>query len=260
MPIVSEPLPLGEHRVLILKYLRGLPLPFTSVAATIIDERMPPEDSHVMLRSTLVLWAAKACGHDLHDAVPVAAAFELFDRFMLLHDELVDTQAGGQRQESAVVARWGLGQSLNAGDAIFALALRSLAEDVHDADRRLRVAAVVTRAVLQSIEGRTADTYLSARGASQGFLSRVRSVRRRSASLTGAALESGAIVAGADERVSRGFSRAGRLLDVAGSTPEAGLAERVANKAIAVIERCVPDQRQMAALVEVARYIARAAA
>jgi geranylgeranyl pyrophosphate synthase len=261
MPTVSEPLPLGEHRSRVLKYLRALSRPFTSVAAAIIEERLPPEDSRVMLRSTLVLWAARACGEDSPDALPVAASFDLFDRFMLLHDELIDRPAAGERNESPVIARWGLGQSLNAGDAIFALALRSLADDVVNAKRRLRVASLVTGAVLEAIEGRTNDVERNARGAHDGGLfSRVRSVRRRSASLTGAALESGALVAGAPDHILRGFNRAGRLLDVAGSTADGALARRVAAKAVDALERCAPDRTQLASLDEVVRYVAYRAA
>ena len=78
-----------------------------------------------------VLWACAAQTRDLADALPVAAAFDLFDRFMLLHDELADESA-------ATVARWGLGQSLNAGDALYALAFRTLASDVQHPQRRLQ--------------------------------------------------------------------------------------------------------------------------
>jgi hypothetical protein len=259
MPLVSEPLPLGEHRARVLSYLRGIALPFTSVAGTIIEERLPPEDQHVLLRSSLVLWACLACGGDTRDALPVAAAFDLLDRFMLLHDELIDGPPQSSRSESPV-GRWGLGQSLNAGDALFALALRALAEDVGNAERRLGVASLVTRAVLVAIEGRTDDIERTARGRGDGLLARVRSMRRRSATLTGAALEAGALVAGAPEHVLRAFNRAGRLIDVAGSGDDPALARRVAAKAAAVIERCVPDRTQLGAFEEVVRYVATRAA
>ena len=92
-PASPQSLPLGEHRARILAYLRGVTLPLQSVAWTIIEERRRAGNDDLMLRSNLVLWACAACGgaeRERADALPVAAAFDLFDRFMLLHDELVE--------------------------------------------------------------------------------------------------------------------------------------------------------------------------
>lgn len=226
MTTISTPQPpLGEHRANVREYLRALDLPFESVAGTIVRERLATEDDEDLLRSSLVLWACAACGGDLRDALPVAASFHLFDRFVSLHDGLVDGS----------VEHWGLGQSLNAGDALYALAFRTLADGVIDAQRRLAVAGLVARAVLESIEGRNVDIE---RSESDGLLPQVRSVRRRVAALTGAALGSGAIIAGANERIVRGFIRAGYLLAVAATVEEPKLANRVGAKAREAIARC----------------------
>jgi geranylgeranyl pyrophosphate synthase len=196
-----------------------------------------------------------ACEGNGDDAVPVAAAFEFFDRFMLLHDELVEDDA----QTGQALARWGLGQSLNAGDALYALALRALAEDVIDAGRRLEVAAFVARAILDAIEGRNVDVGRFSRGERDGFFARIRSLRRRSAALSGAALQAGAAIAGASEEVRRGFDRAGRLLDaaaIAAASNESSIAERLVEKAVASVERCLEDSAQAENFAEVARYVA----
>src|ERR1700678_1785516 len=162
MPTTFEPLPLGEYRASILQYLRGITLPLRSTAWTIIERSSENTEGRSLLRPTLVLWACDACGGPLQDALPVAAAVDLFDRFMYLHDELVadasDADAG------SLVARWGLGQSLNAGDALYALALRTLAQDVVDVERRSSVASSLGRAVLEAIEGRTSDVDREVRG------------------------------------------------------------------------------------------------
>lgn len=254
----DPPLPLGEHRASVFEYLRGVALAPRSVACAIIEERRPPADDRPLLRPSLVLWAAAACGSDLRDALPVAAAFDLFDRFMLLHDELVDAPA--QSSPESPVARWGLGQSLNAGDALYALALRTLARDVVHPERRLRAASLVTRAVLEAIEGRTSDIEAGARGRGNGLLARVRSVRHRSAALTGAALEAGALLAGAAPSVQQGFGRAGRLLDVAGTSADPTLARRLTGKAIDVVSRCIPHPQELGAFKEVAGYVVTRAA
>ncbi|MGA8533447.1 MAG: polyprenyl synthetase family protein [Candidatus Tumulicola sp.] len=268
-PASFESLPLGEHRARVLEYLRGNAWPFRSVARSIIEQWHIAERERLMLRPNLVLWACAACGggpEAMADALPVAAAFDLFDRFMLLHDELVEevdaTTAPVSRDPSPTVARWGLGQSLNAGDALYAMALRALAQDVGDPQRRLRAASLVTRAVLEAIEGRTDDVERIARGRTSrdGLLARVRSVRRRSATLTGAALEAGALIAVAPANVCRGFDRAGRLLAAAASSDEPLLASRLAAKALDSIERCISDRTQVAAFENVARHVATKAA
>jgi hypothetical protein len=255
-PSSFESLPLGEHRARLLEYLRGISLPVGSVAATIIAERRQTDLEQLMLRPNLVLWAYAACGgtaQTSRDALAVAAAFDLFDRFMLLHDELV---------EEKDVARWGLGQSLNAGDALYAMALRALAQDVVDPQRRLSVASLVTRAVLEAIEGRTNDIERGARGSrvDDGLLARVRSMRRRSAALTGAALEAGALLAGANAPVRRAFNRAGRLVAAAADSHEPLLAQRLAVKAVASIERCIPRRTHVEAFENVVRHVANRAA
>lgn len=258
MPPASAPLPLGEHRARVLEYLRGVAPPGPSVAGTIIEERRPAADRPLLLRPGLVLWACAACDGDLSDAVSVAAAFDLFDRFMLLHDELVE--APPQANPGSLVARWGLGQSLNAGDALYAMALRALAQDVRDPQRRLRAAALVTRAVLESIEGRTSDIEAGTLGSGAGLLARVRSMRRRSAVLTGAALVAGAVIAEAAPATLQGFDRAGRLLDVAATSDDPAIARRLAGKSVAVVAGCIPDRRQLPSFEEVARYVVARAA
>jgi geranylgeranyl diphosphate synthase type I len=237
-----------------LEYLGGIALPFTSVAGTIVREWLGASaDERDLLRPSLVLWANDACGARSRDALPVAASFAFFDRFMLLHDELVEPLA-----QSGSVAQWGLGQSVNAGDALYALALRTLAEDVEDAPRRLAAASVVSKAVLESIEGRNNDVERTARGARDGRYSQMRSVRRRSAVLTGAAVRAGALLAGASEPVVRGFDRIGRLLDaaIAVSPLDSLLGARVRDRAIAVASRWIADRRSLDAFEEVVRFVA----
>jgi len=257
MPQTSAPLPLGEHRARVLEYLRSIALPQRSVAAAIIDERRPPVERRLLLRPILVLWAAAACGAGRRDATPVAAAFDLFDRFMLLHDELVEAPAQGRT--GSPVARWGLGQSLNAGDALYALALRALAQDVVEPERRLRVAGLVTRAVLEAIEGRASDTQAGAAARKNGLFGRVRSQRRRSAALTAAAMEAGAAIAGAPAGVCREFRRAGALLDLAAAAGDRALAARVGARALAAVARGMPDGSAMPEFEEVVRYVVAAA-
>ncbi len=228
---------LSDHRALVARYLRGIVISFASVAGTIIAERLPAECAHEPMRPCLTLWSCAACGGRLEDALPVAGALDLFDRFLVLHDELVD-------ETVPTVARWGLGQSLNAGDALYALAFRTLAADVVAAPGRLVAAKLIARAVLRAIEA----------GSDAKGMGRL----RRSAALTGAALQAGAVVAGAPDYVARSFGRAGRFVGLAAAIDDRPLSERLVRKATAALKDHVsPDE--LAAFRDAAAFVARRA-
>jgi geranylgeranyl diphosphate synthase type I len=233
MTSLSETLPLSAHRASVARYLEGIEISFNSVAGQIIAERLPVRCARDPIRPSVLLWACVANGGDTGEALPVAAAFDLFDRFMLLHDELADDSA-----ES--IARWGLGQSLNAGDALYALAFRMLASDVGDAQRRLEAARIAGEAVLEAIEG--PETAMEGRCA-----------------LTGAALQAGAVIGGACGDVALAFGRAGRALGMAGQATDTADARRFAEQSLTLLK---PHTRKedLDAFAEVALYVARRAA
>jgi hypothetical protein len=185
MAALRDPVPLTDHRARLARYLGDVRFSSATVAGRIIEERRPARDARNPVRPALVLWACEARSGKLADAVPVGAAFDLFDEFLLLHEELT--------RDSSTVAHWGLGQSLNAGDALYALAFRTLAADVLNPMRRLEAARLVGEAVLEAI---------ACDGDEPG----------RAAVLTGAALRCGAVIGGASERVAGAFLEAGRLL------------------------------------------------
>jgi hypothetical protein len=209
--------PLGNHRARLAQYLRGIVLSSDTVAGHIIGERRSGAYASDPVRPALVLWACDSLRGDLTDALPVAAAFDLFDRFLMLHEELT-------REPAPAVARWGLGQSLNAGDALYALAFRCLASDVCNAGTRLETARLVAQAVLEAVEERDEAA--------------------RSAALTGSALQAGAVIAGAGERIAGEFRAAGRSLVVNPGGAVAALAQRISAEDALAFEA-------------VARYVAR---
>jgi hypothetical protein len=233
MAVSPEPIPLSDHRACLQQYLRGIVFPSTSVAGRIIEERSPARYIRDPLRPCLVMWACAAANGDASDALPVAAAFDLFDRFLLLHDEL---SAGS----AETVTRWGLGQSLNAGDALYAMAFRALASDVANPARRLEVARIVGQAVLEAIEIRSED-------------------RATGAPLTACALQACAVIAGAPEGDVRAFARAGRLLGTATLARGTELAGRFTMQAVAALQPCA-SRAHLDTFEEVARYVARRAA
>jgi len=166
------------------------------------------------------------------DAVPVAAAFDLFDRFLLLHEELADDAA-------PAIARWGLGQSLNAGDALYALAFRTLCAAVVDPRRRVKTARLVAEAVLDAIAERDPVA--------------------REGVLTAAALAAGAAIAGLSEDAARAFEQAGRALAAAALGEEPAVARREAERAVALLAPWTAAG-DAAIFERVARHVARRAA
>jgi geranylgeranyl pyrophosphate synthase len=212
-------LPLAAHRDRVEAHLRELPIPYASLAGEIIARHLEREQD--LLRASLVLWACEACGGDPTAAIPTAAAIELFYRSEALRDELL----AGDPQ-------WGIGQCLNAGDALNALAYKALIGGNAEPQRRLRSSMIVTTAFVEGIE-------------------------RRNGAILWAGLEAGAVLGGAAERLARHLRRAGRLLAAA----VAGDARKeYATKAIAAVERSGVDRAHVAAFAEVARYVASEAA
>jgi hypothetical protein len=207
MTSLSNAVPLSAHRESLQRYRAGIAFKFDSVAGQIIAERLAAGYVRAPLRASLLLWACSASGGALPDALPVAAAFDLFDRFILLHDELSE-------ESSETVARWGLGQSLNAGDALYAVAFRTLASDVGAPGPRLEAARLVAEAVLEAIEGHDGTGRCA---------------------LTGAALRAGAVIAGASAEVAQAFERAGRTLGMASEAEDTQHAQRLAREAIALL-------------------------
>ncbi|MBV8149296.1 MAG: hypothetical protein JO092_09415 [Candidatus Eremiobacteraeota bacterium] len=213
--------PLAEHRAHLREYLRKIALPFQSDAGSIVRERLADEREEELIRPSLALWACTACGGNERFAAPIAAAIYLFQRSMQLHDELAEGRGS---------ARWGLGQSLNAGDALYAIAFRTLAENVGDPRRRLAAARLVARAVLEAIE-------------------------ERPGAMTSAALAAGAIVAGAPESVRCRLSRIGRLLAGISKAGEAKRTRARAERAVRALGRCRVDAPHQAAFEEFVAYL-----
>ena len=76
-----------------------------------------PERQGKQLRGLFVLLAAEAHGGDWQDALPVAAALELFQNWVLIHDDIVD-DSEERRGEPALHKQVGMPLALNVGDAL----------------------------------------------------------------------------------------------------------------------------------------------
>jgi geranylgeranyl pyrophosphate synthase len=203
--------PLAEYRARVQARLDAMPLPFDSLAGTIIAHHL---EAHTdLIPSALVVWACAACGGDAGHAVPAATAIELFHRSARLRDE------------PASIEQWGIGQSLNAGDALNALAYRMLVAGIAEGRRRLDASVIVVNALVATLAG-------------------------DAAAMMGAGLEAGARLGGAAPERAALFQAAGRLL----AQTQLGNAAHAA-EAVAIVESCGLDAAFADDFRDAARYV-----
>ena len=195
--------------------MRGLLRQMSAYHLGWTDEQGRPanEPAGKRIRPALTLWACEALGGDPEWALPAAVAVELIHNFTLIHDDIQD---GDQlrRHRPAVWAIWGTEQGINAGDGMFAAAVTSLLAPGRRPGRRMKAAHILTAAVGQVVEGQCLDLSLEGRpGASQKIYLRLATLK--TGALLGAAMASGAVLAGAPRAVAERFDAAGRLLGLA---------------------------------------------
>ncbi|MHB8719597.1 MAG: polyprenyl synthetase family protein [Candidatus Dormibacteria bacterium] len=165
------------------------------------------------LRGCLSLWTAEHCGGTATPALPAALAVEWVHNFSLVHDDIQDGDRE-RRFRPTVWAVYGVGQAINAGDGMHALAAKLLLEGAGSPGRRLRAAAAVHRAVLALIEGQCQDLALEGRlDASPAAYRRMATAK--TGALMGAAMEAGAILGRASAGRARTLRRAGEALGLA---------------------------------------------
>lgn len=86
-----------------------------------LDESATPARTGKRVRAAMCLLCCAAVGGEADEAAPAAAALEMLHGFTLLHDDVADEDAT-RRGRPTVWRRWGVGQAVTAGDALYALA------------------------------------------------------------------------------------------------------------------------------------------
>ncbi|MFI9812978.1 family 2 encapsulin nanocompartment cargo protein polyprenyl transferase [Saccharothrix variisporea] len=160
------------------------------------------------VRPALVLLAAEASGARPDDAVPAAVAVELAHNFTLLHDDVLDRDRT-RRHRPTAWAVFGVSAAILAGDALLALAADVLAGSDHPAAAR-----VLTRALLDLVDGEHADLTFERRP-DVGVRECLEMVEHKTAPLLAAACALGATFAGAPPSTVAHLHEFGRLLGIA---------------------------------------------
>ncbi|MFI2781129.1 polyprenyl synthetase family protein [Streptomyces sp. ALB3] len=168
------------------------------------------------VRQALAVLGAEAAGAPGESAVSGAVAVELVHTFSLLHDDIMDGD-GTRRQRDTVWKAYGTGPAVLAGDALFALAVQTLAETPgpHTAAAVVRLSGTLSGLV----RGQADDLLFASRpwtgpGAVRTDEYRVMA-ELKTGTLLGCAAALGGLLGGAPARTVAALDRAGSHLGVA---------------------------------------------
>ncbi len=160
------------------------------------EGRPAAADPGKRIRPLLMLLACEGVGGDWRAALPGAAALELVHNFTLIHDDIQD-RSPERRHRPAVWVRWGESQAINAGDGLFALAFRKLADLAGrvGSETALECARMLAETCWVVCQGQVADLELAARPVAT-LEEYFGMVRRKTGALIGAAVGMGVLVGG----------------------------------------------------------------
>lgn len=164
------------------------------------------------VRQALAVLGAEAAGAPGRAGVPAAVAVELVHVFSLLHDDIMDADAA-RRGRPTVWKAYGTGPAVLAGDALFALAVETLADSGADAVRRL------SAALSDLVRGQADDLLFATRpwrGPERVRPHEYRAMaEHKTGALLGCAAALGALLGGAPPAEVAALDRAGRHLGIA---------------------------------------------
>ena len=167
------------------------------------------------MRPAVALLSAGATGGDPAVAAPVGAAIELLHNFTLIHDDVQD-ESPTRRHRATVWHLWGVGQAINAGDALFAAAhlpLVRLADGGVPAALVLRLLEAFDRMAIAIVEGQTLDLGFEGRPdvTPEAYL---RMIEGKTAAIVRYAAWAGALLGGVTEDTADRFAAFGLALGV----------------------------------------------
>ncbi|MFG2196025.1 polyprenyl synthetase family protein [Streptomyces sp. NPDC048639] len=166
------------------------------------------------IRQALAVLGAEAAGAPGQAGVEAAVAVELVHTFSLLHDDIMDGDAT-RRRRPTVWKAYGTGPAVLAGDALYALAVETLAATPAGPDA-LRL---LSSALGDLVSGQADDLLFAARpwaGPERVRLEEYRTMaERKTGALLGCAAALGALFGGAPAETVGALERAGRHLGLA---------------------------------------------
>ncbi|MEU9976674.1 polyprenyl synthetase family protein [Streptomyces sp. NPDC051014] len=163
------------------------------------------------VRQALAVLGAETAGAPAGHGVPAAVAVELVHAFSLVHDDIMDGDTT-RRRRPAVWQAYGTGPAVLAGDALFALAVETLAA----APGGPGAVRLLSAALADLVHGQADDLLFAARSWTGVSAREYRTMaERKTGALLGCAIALGAALGGAPETTVGALDQAGRHLGVA---------------------------------------------
>ena len=165
------------------------------------------------VRQTLAILSAEAAGNSAHSALPGAVAVELVHAYSLIHDDIMDGDET-RRHRMTLWKAYGTGPAVLTGDALFALAVETVAgtRSEHTPAAMNHLATTLTDLAC----GQAQDIQFETRpwiGANAVSVDEYRAMaHHKTGSLLSCAAAIGAVLAGASSPVVRALALAGRHL------------------------------------------------
>jgi geranylgeranyl diphosphate synthase type I len=174
-----------------------------------LDALFPPGK---LLRPVLCIESAKAVGGTADQVLAFAAGIECLHVASLVHDDIID-QDPVRRGRASTAEQYGLAEALLAGDGLSMAGIAALLSG-GPAERVLQAARVTVEALRRMCQGIMRETEI--RGdLTCGAPAVLDIMRAKTAALTGAACQAGAILAGATPRQHQALRRYGEQLGLA---------------------------------------------
>ncbi|MDG1805324.1 polyprenyl synthetase family protein [Flavicella sp.] len=163
------------------------------------------------LRPILVLMGTTAFGGDYKNGLDAALAVEVFHNFTLLHDDIMD-DAPLRRGEATVHEKWDVNTAILSGDAMLILANQLL--ESYDGATFKKLMQLFNKTALEVCEGQQYDMDFETRNdvTAEEY---IKMIGLKTSVLVAAALEMGAIIAGASEEDSKKIYEFGLNLGIA---------------------------------------------
>jgi len=180
------------------------------------DGRPAEASAGKMMRASALLLASELCGGAVERALPAAAAVELVHNFSLLHDDIEDASET-RRGRATLWTFAGVAQAINVGDGMYTVARlamhRLLAAGV-PAATALAAMRELDEACLRLVHGQALDIAFEQR-ADVGRAEYLEMSAGKTAAMFAAPLAMGALIAGADARLTGAFRAFGHEVGIA---------------------------------------------
>ncbi|MFC6098626.1 polyprenyl synthetase family protein [Olivibacter domesticus] len=181
----------------------------TIIAQTLLQRDFPTEPSNLYdpiryflsiggkrLRPVLTLLATDLFGEKIEKSLSAALAIEVFHNFTLMHDDIMD-EAPLRRGKDTVHKKWDTNTAILSGDAMMITSYQLLSKS--QTDNLSEVLHIFSKMALEVCEGQQLDMDFgnSPSVTEEDYL---QMIRLKTSVLLGAALEIGALIAGANPK------------------------------------------------------------